>query len=584
MKSGTLFLMMRYFEATARAFPHLFMPAPLSEDGSLDKAQIRSDVFAGITVAVVLIPQAMAYALLLGLSPINGLYAAFFGVLVASLWGSSRQMVTGPVGVMSLLSLSALAPYAGEGPERMITLAAALAFMVGVSQLVLGVFRLGFVMRLVPHSVLIGFSTGAALVIALTQIPAFLGVSVGAHEFVFQTMHALVLAAADAKPATLIVGLASLAGVVLLRRLGKAFPGALIVMILATAASWLLGLESSGVSVIGTIPQALPSFHAIGFGDILALGPQAAVLALIGFMESFAIAKALASEKKQKIDVDKELVGQGLANATAGLFQGYPVSGSFSISALNVSAGARTALSGVTTAICIVAAIFILTPLLYFLPKATLAAIILSAVVRLVSLERIRHLYAVAPADGIVAAITGACAVLVKPDDAVFLGVIVALLVFIWSVMQVEVVELGMHRAWHTLRSLAHNEDIDIYPHVLIIRVDRAFVYANAERIVEETYARIAEREARTHEKLRALVMNCSGVNGIDGSGLEGFEEIADTCAARGMQVALLNVKHGVRDALKRARLDSRIDCLHNYDELDSFRRRFAGDEITPTR
>ncbi len=567
--------MVSYVRSLAAAVPAFLTPAPIFSHWS-DRAQVRSDVLAGITVAVVLIPQAMAYAILLGLSPVNGLYAAFFGVLIASLWGSSRQMVTGPVGVMSLLSLSALAPYAAEGPERMITLAAALAFMVGLVQLGFGFFRLGFVMRLVPHSVLIGFSTGAAFVIALTQIPALLGVSVGSHEYVFQTMRALASAAADPNMATLAVGVISLLAVLLLRRLGSAFPAALVVMILATACSWLLGIEGYGVSVIGEIPQALPSLHAIGFGDVIELGTKALVLALIGFMESFAIAKAIAQQTRQKIDADQELVGQGLANAAAGLFQGYPVSGSFSISALNVSLGARTALSGVVTALCIVLAIFLLTPLLYFLPRATLAAIILAAVVRLISIDKIRHLIRISPQDGLVAATTGAIAVIVKPDDAVFIGIILALLLFIRSVMQVEVVEVGMHRTWQALRSISHNEEVDVYPHVTIIRVDRAFVYANAERIVEEVLARVAERRARTKEPLRALVLNFSGVNGIDGSGIEGIEELMHAARAQKMQFVLINAKHAVRDALSRAGFDGRITYLHDYDELVRFAKAFG--------
>lgn len=567
--------MVSYIRAIAKAAPTLLTPAPIFSDLS-DTARLRTDVLAGITVAVVMIPQAMAYAILLGLSPINGLYAAFFGVLVAVLWGSSRQMVTGPVGVMSLLSLSALAPYAAEGPERMITLAAALAFMVGLVQLGFGFFRLGFVMRLVPHAVLIGFSTGAAFVIALTQIPALLGVTVGAHEYVFQTMRALAYAATDPNLATLAVGVVSLAGVVLLRRLGNAFPAALAVMILATAASWLFGLEQAGVAVIGSIPKALPSLHAIGISDIIELGAKALVLALIGFMESFAIAKAIAQQTRAKIDADQELVGQGLANATAGLFQGYPVSGSFSISALNVSVGGRTALSGVVTAICIVLAIFFLTPLLYFLPKATLAAIILAAVVRLISIERIRHLIRISPNDGLVAAATGAIAVIIKPDDAVFIGIILALLLFIRSVMQVEVVEVGMHRTWQALRSIAHNDTVDVYPHVLIVRIDRAFVYANAERIVEEVLARLSERLERTKEPLRALVLNLSGVNGIDSSGIEGMEELAHTARSQKMQFVLINAKHAVRDALARAGFDARVTYLHDYDELVRFAKAFG--------
>lgn len=578
--------MARYVETVLRSFPTYITPTIFRNPLPHDRSQARADILAGLTVAIVLIPQALAYALLLGLPPINGLYAAVFGIAAGALWGSSRQMITGPVGVMSLLTLTALVPFAGEDTARLIAAATLLAVFVGLTQFLLGSFRLGFLMRLVPDSVLMGFSVGAAIVIGVTQLPALFGIAPVQHAYFIATITGIARSYAEIQPLTLVIGCASIALIIMLRRMGAAFPAALITMGIATASSYVLGLSERGVAVIGTIPQSLPAITHIHLGDFLAIGSSTLSLALIGFLSALSVAKSLAAHTHEHVDVNQELIGQGMANMASGLFGGYPVSGSFSLTALNFDSGARTILASLVAALCMLVAIFALTPFLYYLPRATLAAVIIASVIAVVRPRDIAHLYELSWTDGVIATITCIAAFLLQPQDAVVIGVVVALLLFLRNAMFARVPEIGYHPEWHTL------EERDTYPHVftfprsLIVRVDFSFVYANAERIVEEIEQRLYERELREGGKVRALVCNFSGVNTIDSSGLEALRRLSRDMHERGVQTAVAYLKQPVQVALERAQLIGTISHLHNIDEIRAFCARFAKLEapISPTR
>lgn len=294
-----------------------------------------ADLLAGLTVAVVLVPQAMAYAMLAGLPPVYGLYAGLIGAGVAALFGSSTQLSTGPVAIVSFLVLTSLAPLATPETAEYIALAVLLALLVGVIQFAMGAFRLGFIMNFVSHSVIVGFSSAAAIIIASTQLPSLLGVTVAQHEFVFETFYALLKAVPETHLPTLLVGMVSVIGILLMKRIHKAFPSALLVVVLSILASVYFDFQALGISVVGAVPSGipLPTLPELSFASIFSLAGTAIVISIIGFMEAFAIAKSLAAKRKEKINVNQELIGQGLANMLVSLFKGYPVSGSFSRSA-----------------------------------------------------------------------------------------------------------------------------------------------------------------------------------------------------------------------------------------------------------
>lgn len=575
--------MTQYVRSVVRSFPALMTPTLLRDRLPWSREQMQADALAGATVAIVLIPQALAYALLLGLPPINGLYAAVFGITVGALWGSSRHMVTGPVGMMSLLTLTALVPFAGVDTPKLIAAATLLAVFVGLTQFLLGAFRLGFLVRLVPNSVLTGFNVGAAVVIGITQLPALLGIAPQQHTFFLATIWSIVAAYAEVHAPTLMVGLISIVLIFALKRFGSTFPAALTTMGIATAASYVLNLADRGVAVIGTIPQSWPSITHIHVSDFLSIGTSTFSLALVGFLSALSVARSLAVHTHDHVDVNQELIGQGMANMASGLFGGYPVSGSFSLTALNFDSGARTILASIVAGLCMVIAIFALTPLLYFLPRATLAAVIIVSVVTMARPRDIVRLFELSHIDGVIAGITCAAAFLLQPQDAVLIGVVIALLLFLRSVMLAQVPEVGYHPEWHTLEQRDSFPEVLVFPRSLIVRVDYSFVYANAERIVEEIESRLYERELRDGEKVRALVCNFSGVNTIDGSGLDALRELETDMRERGVRIAVAYLKHPVQVALSRAQLLENIPHLHNIDEIRAFCTRFAKLEMPGT-
>jgi len=348
-----------------------------------DRKTFTSDLMAGLTVAVVLVPQSMAYALIAGLPPVYGLYAASIPVIVAALFGSSAQLATGPVAIVAFLTFVSLTSYAKPGEEKFIELAILMAFLVGIIQLLIGIFRLGFLVNFVSHSVIIGFTNAAAIIIISTQIPAILGIKVEQKELIFQNIYEIAKAIPQTNLYTLIVGVVSIALIVGLRKINKNFPSALLTVALFTTLSYLLAFESYGIRVVGDIPRGLPlpSLPSIDLNLLDRILGKAFIVALVGFMEAYAIAKFIASQTKQKIDVNQELIGQGLANLVGSFFKSFPVSGSFSRSAVNFQAGAKTGMANIISASFVLATIFFVAPLLYYLPRAVLSAVVITAVV-----------------------------------------------------------------------------------------------------------------------------------------------------------------------------------------------------------
>lgn len=303
---------------------------------------LQADIVAGVTVALVLVPQSMAYAQLAGLPPYYGLYASFLPVAIASIFGSSRQLATGPVAVVSLLTAAALEPIASSDPSGYVAYAIMLAFLVGLFQLCLGLLRLGVLVDFLSHPVVTGFTNAAAIIIATSQLSKLFGVSVVTQEHHYQTiMNVISEALVNTHTPTLLMGILAIFIILFVKKLSNKYPAVLISVVITTAISWYINFESRfGGKVIGVVPDGLPSMQMpqIDFSQLVNLGTVAIAISLIGFMEAISIAKAMATQTKQRLDADQELIGQGLSNLASSFFQGYPVSGSFSRSAVNISA------------------------------------------------------------------------------------------------------------------------------------------------------------------------------------------------------------------------------------------------------
>lgn len=523
---------------------------------SYDRSTLAADLSAGLTVAVILVPQAMAYAMLAGLPPVYGLYAGLVGAGIAGLFGSSTQLSTGPVAIVSFLVLTSLTPFAAPESENFIALAILLALMVGLVQLSMGLFRLGFLMSFVSHAVVVGFTNAAAIIIASTQIPSLLGIKVGQHELVFETFADIAKHIPDTHLPTLAVSAVAVIMILLFRRIHKAFPAALVVVAGSILASSYFGFEALGIKVVGSVPSGIPApaLPELSLGMASDLLGTALIISIIGFMEAFAIAKSLAAKRKEKIDVNQELVGQGLANILVSFFRGYPVSGSFSRSAVNNLAGARTGMAGVFVSIFVLLALLFLAPSLYALPKAVLAAIVIVAVIGLIDIREFGHLWKTTRSDGAVALATFAFAFLMKPDYAIFIGIILSLMLFLRKTMRPNLAVMGRNEERHAFADTKTDPKARTCPFMTVIRPDRAFYFANIDAILERTESIITEYTPKV------LVIDAGAVNFIDATAIGMLERFIREKEEAGLRILLINLKEDVRAAFCRAGLEAFID------------------------
>lgn len=536
-----------------------------------DKDKLFKDFVAGITVAVVLIPQVMAYAILAGLPPVYGLYAAFLGTAVAALWGSSRHLSSGPVALVSFLTLTALVPLAKPETSEFIALAIILALIIGLTQLLMGIFKLGFIMNFISHSVIAGFTTAAAIIIASTQVPNLFGFSVENHEFVFLNFFEIFKSLPQTNFLTLIIGGLSIFFIIFTKkRFSKAFPAGLIIMSAGIFLSYLLDFETRGVDVIGEINAqiSLPSVPQISFGHVLALLPSALIISIVGFLQAYAVAKSISTKSKQRIDVNQELIGQGLANLASSIFKGYPIAGSFSRTAVNFSAGAVTGVSSVFVSLFVLITILFFTPLLYFLPKAILSAIVIAALVDLIEFSKFRETFNLSPTDGIVITATFLFSFILKPDDAIFIGIVVSLVLFLRKTIVADVVELVFQMDEERFKKLSDENKINQFSNILILRIDMSVFFANAHNIADQIKKLVVRRD----EQLEHLVINFSGVNYVDVSGCETLNELFSELVGKGIKIYSMYRKQQVRDILRKSGIQDNLIMLH---DIKGFKNQF---------
>ena len=506
-----------------------------------DPAVLKADLIAGITVALVLIPQSMAYAQLAGLPPYYGLYAAFLPGMVAAIFGSSRQLATGPVAVVSLLTASALEPIASAGSESYLAYAVILALFVGIFQLILGLMKLGVLVNFLSHPVVVGFTNAAAIIIATSQISKIFGVTVEKAAHHYETVWRVIGAAMQhTHMPTLAMGLLSLTILIVFKKYLPKLPNVLVAVAVATLISYFFKFEQMGGAVIGSIPEGLPGFKIpeAKWSEISGLLGTAIAIGLIGFMEAISIAKAMAARTQQKLDPNQELVGQGLSNLVSGFFQGYAVSGSFSRSAVNINAGAITGFSSIVTAIVVGITLLWLTPLLYHLPQATLASVIVMAVVNLVKIEPIKYAWKVQKHDGIVAVVTFVLTLLLAPhlENGIIVGVLLSLGLFLHRTMRPRIAILSRHPDG-TLRD-ARVHDLSVCPHIAVIRFDMSLYFANTGYFEDTILEHVA-----THPEMRYIIIDAESINHIDATGEEMLHSLAKALDESGVEFLFARTK-----------------------------------------
>ncbi len=514
------------------------------------RSDLRADAVAGVTVAVLLVPQGMAYAMLAGLPPVAGLYASVFPLVAYALFGSSRQLAVGPTAVVSLLVLSGCSTVAKPGTEQFWDYAVLTALMVGVIQVALGLLRAGFIINFVSHAVISGFTSGAAVLICLSQVKHLLGLAIEGGDTALEMAIETAYHVGQTHPLTLAVGLASVLVVVLCQRKARWLPGPLLVVAIGTFLVYALGWGDRDVKTVGYVPHGVPPFGApeISLKSIRVLAPVAAVIAAIGYMESVALVQLIAAREKYRVDPTVELRAIGIANAVSALCSGYPVTGSFSRTAVNYDAGARTGVASLITAAAVIPALLFATPLFRYLPTAVLAAIIIVSATKLIDLQTPRQFFRVDRADGWTLALTFAATLLFGVEKGILAGVLFSLGLFIWRSAHPHTAELGYRPCDHMYRDIERFPDAQTCPEAIILRVDRSLYFANTRFVEDRLRESIADRP-----EVRWVVLDLSGVNDVGAVALYGLEEFVDELAARDIKVLFAGMKGPVRDRFATA-------------------------------
>ncbi|MBF0495881.1 MAG: response regulator, partial [Deltaproteobacteria bacterium] len=663
-----------------------------------DKRMLQADIIAGITVALVLIPQSMAYAQLAGLPAYYGLYAAFLPPMIAAMFGSSRQLATGPVAVVSLMTAASLMPLATVGSPAFVAYAILLAAMVGVIQLLLGVLRLGLVVNFLSHPVVNGFTNAAAIIIATSQLEKMFGVSVDGAEHHYETIIRVIKAAMNFTHwPTFIMGGFAFGIMYGLKRLNPKIPNVLVAVVITTIISWAIGFQhnykatladlpapvtqmitdfngtlnsiaqlgekraaltprqieaekkyghtslevlylqheasiitfqmdeakareekqraklrsllfygipgsdgkkmqfmaqdktsspaqhdgrtwrlrvgnkvlkeneialNGGGSVVGVVPQGLPSFGIpqINMTAVIQFLPFAAIISLLGFMEAISIAKAMAAKTGQRLDPNQELIGQGLANIIGSIGKGYPASGSFSRSAVNLQAGACSGMSSVFTSITVVITLLLLTPLLYHLPQSVLAAVIMMAVIGLINVSGFVHAWHAQWYDGAISIITFIFTLVFAPhlDKGIMVGVVLSLSVFLYKSMRPKVANLALHPDL-SLRDAKHY-GLRECRHIAVIRFDSPLFFANSSYLEDQITERMLNMP-----KLKHILIVANGINDMDASGEETLSLLVDRIRSAGYGISFSGVKENVLQAMERTHLYDKIGAEHIY-------------------
>ncbi len=649
----------------------------------LSREALRGDLFAGISVGLILIPQSMAYAHLAGVPAYYGLYAAFLPVIVGALWGSSHQLSTGPVAMVSLLTGATLAQFAAPSSEQFIVLAVLLSLMVGLFELLMGAFRLGAIVNFLSHPVIVGFTNAAAIIIALSQLSGILGVASSRSDSFIADIWGVLQQAGDTHLPTLAMSLAALALMLAMKKLQPKWPSVLVAVMVTTIISWAIGFERNGRAavdaiddaeiralatetvaadareaqlnaligertsqikafetygpgkghsmlaltyeidllrlevrdiesenrvrarvlrkfvfdraanadgatrlyhagntpqgfvsdghrwrilridkgelhligggqVVGTIPRGLPSFRLprIDWDMIVTLLSAAFVITLVGFMEAVSMAKSMATRTRQRIDPNQELIGQGLANIAGSFTQSFPVSGSFSRSAVNLSAGATSGMASVFTWLMVLGTLMFLTPLLHHLPQAVLAAIILMAVTNLIKFGAIRQAWQAHRHDGIAAVVTFVATLGFAPhlDTGILAGAGLAIVLYLYRTMKPRVALLSRH-ADGTLRD-ARLHSLPLSEHIIALRFDGELFFANVPYFEDALLAAVA-----AHSGARQLLIVGDGINQLDASGEEMLRHLVSRLRASGVSIVFSGLKQQVLHVMRNTGL-----------------------------
>lgn len=513
----------------------------------------RLDLLAGLTVAVMVIPQGMAYALLSGLPPIYGLYAALVPLFIYPFFGSSHHLSVGPVALVSILVLSGLTVLAEPMSTEYIELAILTSLVAGAIQVMLSLLRLGFLVNFLSQPVISGFTSAAAFIIAFSQFKHLLGIPMERTSNVITMAEELIYKIDLTNPYTLLVGLLALFMILWIRRIKQSIPAALFAVILGIVLVYAFGLQNYGVSIVEGVPEGLPafSFPAITYDNVIKVLPLSLIICLISFIESLAIAKTLSAKNNNyPISANQELFGLGIAKVAGAFFQAFPNTGSFTRSAINEQAGAKTGLASVWTAFMVGLTLLFFTGFFYYLPYCILASIVIAAVISLVDYEEAIFLFKKDKKDFSVMMLTFFVTLFIGIQEGVIAGVILSLIFILYKTSRPHYAELGKLPESAIYKNVNRFIEAETDEEYLIIRYDADIFFANAEHFYESVLA-----EARKKKQLKCVILDASAIGNIDSTGVKQLKLLQEALSKANIDFLITGLKGPMRDTFNKYKL-----------------------------
>ena len=531
------------------------------------KNWLKGDLGAGLTVGVMLIPQGMAYASIAGLPAVYGLYASIIPIIIYAFFGTSRQLAVGPVAMVSLLTATAIGSFEGLSTSDYISYAILLAFLVGVIQFLLGIFRLGFLVNFLSHPVVSGFTSAAALIIGLSQLKHLLGIDIERSHHINEIIMNALQKANEINWVAFTIGIIGILIIIGIKKINKSLPSQLFSVIfgIVIVSFFNLGEGENAVKIIKEIPNTLPNYQLplLDFSTIQLLIPMALTIALVSFMESIAVAKAIQIKHRDyKVIPNQELISLGLANVFGSFFQSFPTTGGFSRTAVNDQAGAKTGLAAIISALLIVVTLLFLTPLFYNLPKTILASVIMVAVFGLIDYKEAVHLWKSNRTDFFLLVVTFIATLTIGIEKGIGLGVILSLAMVIFKTTRPHVAVLAKIPGTHFYRNIERFEGV-IRPKedVLIVRFDAQLYFANTAFFKDKLEELVIEKG----KKLKLIIIDGESMNNLDSSGVHALLEVIEDYTSKKIEVAFSGIKGPVRDAMEKGGVIEKISFNHCF-------------------
>lgn len=529
---------------------------------SYNKEKFKKDLWAGLTVGTILIPQGMAYAVLAGVPPQYGLYTALIPLVIYALFASSTKLSVGPVAISALLVLAGVSEVAPIGSDQYISLVILTGFLVGFLQLLIGSLKLGFIANFISHPVIAGFTSAAAIIIIVSQLGDVLGISIPRMEKIHQSCFYVCGHLKETNLLNFGICLSSIAIIIILKKITRAIPGALIVVILGILLSYFFQLEQYGIKIIKDIPKGLPIFllPELTYENFRALLPTVLTVTVIGIVECLGIAKSMQSKHKDHIlSPDTELMALGYSKIAGSFFQAIPSSGSFSRSAVNSSMNAQTGIASLITAAIIAVTLLFLTSLFYFLPYAVLAAIILLAVFNLFDYKEAIHLWKTHKIDFMMMITTFVITLLIGIEEGIFSGVLLSIISVLYKSSKPNIIEIANIRGSSHYRNVDRFDDLDKFPNTLILRFDNQLYFGNADYFKDS----ILEEISTSNSEIKYVILDASQMHDIDSTGIHILGDLDLDLMKRNIELHICDANGVVRDMLYKSGLMSEKDRHH---------------------